>query len=442
MNHIQCDHLILGAGLAGLTLCSKLKSKDTIVLEKSDKPGGLVQSIEINGFWFDKVLHLLHFQNKSTQNKLLKILGSNFKPLIPKAKVYTNLGTTDFPFQLNLGGLEKETALACAMDYISNAQTQNNSITNFKEWLRFSFGERMCEVFFYPYNQKMWKRPLKDLGTRDFTWTIQNFDIKKVLAGLIPEEKKVESYNANSWYPRPRKNAKMRCMGLLTEKIYKECKSQVQLNEEVIELNTNKKIVITQKGNSRKTYHYKKQCISTLPLSILQNISKPVLKKKYPLKANGVVYAMVMLKGKKYKTDSLWDYFADKAYAFSRVIYMQNFDPHTAPAGKWSVMTETTYRAEDSIPTKTKMAMQVSKDLLKAGVIKNMNQVIDIHFEIIPYAYAVFLKDTSKHLKKLIAYFTSRNVQLLGRYGKWQYVSMAQVYEEATALAKSINAKS
>ncbi len=439
MEKIEYDYVILGAGLSGISLATKLKkSNRTVLLEKSNEPGGLVKSIEINGFWFDAVLHLLHYHNPKVERQLKKIGGSVFKPIAPKADVHTSHGITKFPFQLNVGGLPKDLAIECAHDYIENAYQKPRKVKNFEDWLLQSFGQKMCEIFFFPYNNKMWKRPLKSLGTRDFVWNIQNYSIPKVLNGLFREEKKIEAYNANSWYPIPKKGAKKRCMGILIDKLKAPINQQIHLKEEVVEVDSKKRCVTTKSAHGIQHYYYKKGCISTIPLPVLQKITIPK-QKKTNLKLNGVLYAMVMLKGKPYETTNLWDYFSDEEVIFSRIIYMQNFDPHSAPNGKWSFMAEITYKAEAKKLDPKKTAAKIKKNLLALNIVKSKKDFIDIEFVDHKYAYAVFEKSTSQEVRKVTKSYANKDIHLLGRYGKWQYQSMAQVYEEAVAKADELN---
>lgn len=46
--NLQVDHLILGAGVTGLAAGAMLKPS-TVILEKEDRPGGLVRSKCFNG---------------------------------------------------------------------------------------------------------------------------------------------------------------------------------------------------------------------------------------------------------------------------------------------------------------------------------------------------------------------------------------------------------
>lgn len=439
MKEINFDYIVLGGGLAGLSFCANINSKSIQVIERLNEPGGLIRSINVNEFWFDAVVHLLHFQNDEDKINLNKYISHEFAPILQNANVITKAGKTKFPFQLNLGDLPKETAIKCVTDYIEIINSEPKDINNFKEWLKQSFGQEMCEIFFYPYNKKLWKRPLESIAPRNINWTIQQFNSQKIVEGLTPNANNNESYNLNSLYPIPEKNSLKRCMGILTDNIYNDIKEKVQLNEEILEVNINDKYVISKtKNHELKKYHYSRACISTIPLPELQKITIPKAPKTYEFKSTGVIYAMVMLKGDKYNTKELSNYYASPEYVFSRIIFIQNFDPHTAPIGFWSLMVEITYN-ENHSPDLIKLESEIKENLLQLRLVKNSEDFVKIHFEIHPYAYAVFEKNTKKNVHNLSDFYQSKDLHLLGRYGKWQYISMAQGYTEALNMAKRFN---
>jgi protoporphyrinogen oxidase len=439
MKEINLDYVVLGGGLAGLSFCANSNSKKIQVIEMLKEPGGLVRSINVNNFWFDAVVHLLHFQNDEDKINLNKYISNEFAPILQNANVITQAGKTKFPFQLNLGDLPKETATKCVSDYLETIKSKPKKINNFKEWLKQSFGQKMCEVFFYPYNNKLWKRPLESIAPRDINWTIQQFNSQKIIDGLKLNVNNNEAYNLNSLYPIPEKNKLKRCMGILTDNIYKDIKENVQLNEEIQEVNIDERYVISKmKNNKLKKYHYSKACISTIPLPELLKITTPRIQKPYEFKSTGVIYAMVMLKGEKYNSKELSSYYASSEYAFSRVIFMQNFDPHTAPIGFWSLMTEITYN-EDNNRDLEQLESEIKENLLQLNLVKNIEDFVKIHFEIHPYAYAVFEKNTKTNVDNLSDFYQSKDLHLLGRYGKWQYISMAQGYTEALNMAERFN---
>ena len=97
--------MVLGGGVAGLAAGAELGERG-IVLERESRPGGLVRSEEFHGYWFDRVLHLLHFTDEALQARIQEMMGPELAPCPPVAWIECEGGKVRFPFQLNIGGLE------------------------------------------------------------------------------------------------------------------------------------------------------------------------------------------------------------------------------------------------------------------------------------------------------------------------------------------------
>src|SRR5688500_13796289 len=111
------DYLILGAGVTGLSAGVELKDA-AVVIEKDRTPGGLVRSFCFDGgYWYDYVLHLLHFKDPEIQARVEAMIGPIMRPCPPEAWIQTLKGTAMYPFQLNLGSLEEEARNQCIVDY-------------------------------------------------------------------------------------------------------------------------------------------------------------------------------------------------------------------------------------------------------------------------------------------------------------------------------------
>ena len=93
---------IIGAGVTGLSAGMELGER-AIVFEKSKTVGGVVKSICFDGYWFDNVVHLLHFRNDDTKGRIKELMGDMLKPCPPVGWVVTKEGTVRYPLQLNIG---------------------------------------------------------------------------------------------------------------------------------------------------------------------------------------------------------------------------------------------------------------------------------------------------------------------------------------------------
>src|SRR5947209_9766180 len=183
----ECDLLILGAGLAGLTAATEL-GDGALVLEQHDRPGGLVRTENFDGYWFDHVIHVLHFSDAETKSRVLPLLDGVMAPCPPVAWVECAAGRVRYPFQLHLGGLDSAAAAACLRDFAEVTFGPQQPAADYESMLLKSFGRAMCETFFFPYNLKVWKRPLHTLAPSGFQWNIIRPTFEQVLHGALRPE--------------------------------------------------------------------------------------------------------------------------------------------------------------------------------------------------------------------------------------------------------------
>ena len=76
-------NIILGAGIAGIAASYELKRHniDSIILEKNNNWGGLIDNFSIDGFRFDKYIHLSFAKDEYVNNVFFKTDFIRHKPL-------------------------------------------------------------------------------------------------------------------------------------------------------------------------------------------------------------------------------------------------------------------------------------------------------------------------------------------------------------------------
>lgn len=433
--------VILGAGLTGMAAASVLKDKAT-VFEKTERPGGLVKSINMNGYWFDHVIHLLHFKDPDTEAKVKSILGDILAPLYPEAWVETSEGIGKYPLQMHMFGLNKDAIVKSLRDLAEVTFSKNElKPENFEDMLRFSFGNYFSELFMLPYNRKVWKRPLNSLAPSGFQWNIDHPDYNLVLKGAMSDHTEFESYNSNGWYPRPDKNFRVRGMEVLSVKLAEQVRD-LRLNHEVESINLKEKRITVKNDAGQSDYNFSDWCLSTIPLPHLISRCEdldPHYKECYKtLKYNRVISVIISIKGPRPENRGHWRYYADEEVAFTRLVYMHNFDPETAPKEGWGLLAEIIEPAEWPLKNKEEVLEKVVSDVKKVGALPDDCNVLEKDMFVVDPAYVVFTNESKKMVSELESYFSDNKVKLLGRYGRWEYSSMAQVMRDGFNWAKGI----
>src|SRR5215831_2693726 len=263
---IETDVLILGGGVSGLA-CAAALGDHAIVLERDDRPGGLVRAISIGEYWFDHVLHLLYFPDDLTEQRVRALPGLHLEPCPPVAWVQSMSGRARFPIQNNLRDLPVEVIVSCIADLATAAaKAGHHEPANYRELLLDAFGPALCEEFFFPYNEKMWRRPLTQLATSGFHWNISRPNFRQVLEGALPASERTAAYNSRGWYPRPAGGGR-RGMEGLSHALAGQAKS-LRLEHEVTGIHLGHRRVRARHAGRTVEFRWRERLVNTLPLPV------------------------------------------------------------------------------------------------------------------------------------------------------------------------------
>ena len=335
--------VILGGGLAGMSAARVLGNR-AVVLEANERPGGLVRSQCFDEYWFDHVLHILHFDDHETERIVFDILGKDMVLNPPKAWVKTAKGTARFPFQFHLGNLDNETTISCLSELAELAYSSRYiQPQNFDETLISMFGTTMCEVFHRPYNRKMWKRSLAELAPQGFTWNIQPGDFEKALRGALIPDTVFASYNARAWYPKARPDENIRGIELLSHRLSRQV-DDIRILHQVTEVDLHHRTVTAETPKGKEVFQYNIGCCSTIPLPNLLRMCRQtpqwIRKSLHQIKRNRIITIALSIRGPRPENGVHWWYFAEENICFTRLVFTHEFDPLMAPPDGWGLMSK------------------------------------------------------------------------------------------------------
>lgn len=164
-------YLIIGAGPAGLAFAMTLLrggERSFFILEEQAEAGGLCRSETVDGFPLDiGGCHLLEYHNPEATQFLFSFLPEKEWTLHERYNC-VQLGTRlmGYPFEANLWQLPAvlQEAYLHGMEH-APARKGEPMPENLQDWAYWNFGKEMAEDYFIPYNQKMWSRDLREIGT-------------------------------------------------------------------------------------------------------------------------------------------------------------------------------------------------------------------------------------------------------------------------------------
>jgi protoporphyrinogen oxidase len=436
------DTVILGAGLCGLSAASELGER-AVVLEREDRPGGLVRTECRNGYWFDHVIHLLYFRDPDTERRVRGLLGDTLQPCPPVAWIDCAEGTARFPLQQHIGALNHDAALRCIRDLVvANFERHDEPPRHYEELLRRTFGDAMCQTFFFPYNRKMWKRPLSTLAPDGFQWNLARPTLEEALAGALNPAAEVAAYNQRGWYPRPPTDAPCRGMEVLTRALAERV-PRLHLQHVVERIDLRERTVVASVHGEEAHFRWETACLSTLPLPLVLRMCSPapaeLVEACSQLKWNRVYSVALSVQGPRPHGTGHWRYYSSPDLSFTRAVFLHEFDPQAAPPEGWPLLIEVTQPAEEPLLEPSQLVGEVQAGIRRARILPENCEVVDTHVLVIDPAYVVFTPQNNSIMQRARDFLVKHGVTPLGRYGRWEYSSMASVMADGFRWARAFN---
>ncbi len=432
---VDCELLVLGAGLAGLAAASTL-GRRAIVVERASQPGGLVRTDRFGDYWLDWSVHLLYFDDPETEREVRSLLGDVLAPCPPRARVVTKAGDARYPVQLHLGDLHAEATIAALLGMAQAAYGPHSSPRHFAEMLRASFGEALCELFFFPYNRKLYKRNLETLAPGGFQWNIVRPDLAQALRGALVGGTSA-AYNAKGWYPRPAAGSEHRGIGgpLARAGAYRGRSPPRPRGRRH-----------RSEATSRRCHASRRAAVFPLREGMLRDVCRSIGSSRCAStyqptsETNAGAFATIVsgpsesaCEGGRPADDVHWRYFPDEDLVFHRLVYPHAFDGRLVPADGWSILAEITEPGESEPAPADALVARVLDDLRSAGQLPADATIVGAHRMDLEPGYVVFGLEDQPIVEKARHFLARHGMSTVGRYARWEYSSMAQVMRDGFA---------
>lgn len=162
---------IIGAGVSGLTMGRLLAPRATVTIYESDsRPGGLIKCDRVEGSLFHTCGG--HVFNTRRQ-EVLDMFWSLFDRERDFVKADRNSAVRmpdgaeiPYPIENHAYMLDDDTLHAVIAD-VARMRAEADEPHNFEQFLRKQFGPTLYDLYFGPYNRKVWRR---DLSSVPLSW--------------------------------------------------------------------------------------------------------------------------------------------------------------------------------------------------------------------------------------------------------------------------------
>lgn len=495
--------IIIGAGPAGITAAyelSKLGEYKIVVLEGTDRIGGISQTVEYNGNRMDIGGHRFFSKDSRVRDwwqEMLPLQGSPSKDDIafdrkkefaengpdPEltdevmlvrdriSRIYYKNHFFDYPVTLKWDTIKNMgfcTTVKAGFSYLG-AKLHKRPEDSLENFYINRFGKVLYSMFFEGYTEKLWGRHPSEISADWGAQRVKGLSITAVLKDMLrkifgkskkaTETSLIESFSYPKYGP-----------GQLWELALKKAETngvKVMMNCRVVDFKTDNgeiKAVTFTDQNGKKYTAESDIVISTMPVNELVRGLGESVPESVKAAAEGLPFRDFMTVGLLLKKTNLqnktnyktfgnivpdcWIYVQDTSVKLGRIQVFNNWSPYLVKDPENTVWVGLEYfcREGDELwnmadEDAVKFAID---ELVKMGVI-DPDDVLDSHRELIKKAYPAYF-DTYCEMSNIIEHLnTYENLYCIGRNGQHRYNnmdhSMATAFEAVNNIKNGVTDK-
>jgi protoporphyrinogen oxidase len=405
-------NVVIGAGISGLSAAQALGG-EFLVLEKSNVAGGLSGQYRAGGFAFDHGGHYFHFQGKPEVRSHVEKFHA-FRCYQRDSKVLLMERFIPFSLQYHLAYLPAMLRKAIVAEIRCR---RGGDAADLEKFLLANFGNRFFHLFFEPFLKKFYNRHLSELISGMDKGSIPVPRREDMLAGSVGRKIFHEGYNPVFFYP-------VRSLQQFIENYSRPLSGRIRFSERVIGVEPRNKKVLTTCGS----YSYE-HLISTMPLKELLGIISPPLpfpRQRLQHLSTLVINAVLAKRRRRFH----WLYLPEKRFPFYRIGYYPR-------SGTVAVYLEKTIAARTPL-VPMRLFRDMAFTLRRTGMIASRDEVLFHDLKKIPVSYVVFDRDWPRLVPAILEYLRGQQIHSIGRYGSWNYSSMADDIQMARETAARI----
>lgn len=197
---------IIGAGVSGLTAANILKGRYAVtVYEKAATPGGLIRCERIGG-------SLFHTCGGHVFNtKLPEVaqwfgerfnLDSDFRKTDRNSVVQLEQAIVPYPIENHVYMLDAETQRRFINDCLAIAGGKQAEPADFEAFLRGRFGDTLYNLYFKPYNEKVWRCDLRQVSLAWLEGKLPMPTVQEMLYNNFNHVEERQFVHSSFWYER------------------------------------------------------------------------------------------------------------------------------------------------------------------------------------------------------------------------------------------------
>lgn len=408
---------IIGAGVSGLTVAQELKDRyDVTVFEREATAGGLIRCKRVNG----SLYHICggHVFNSKRQDVLDWFwkhfdCENEFHMADRNAVVFMKDGKKiPYPIENYMYLTDETTQRQFINDLVTLAKEEGFEPTNFEEFLQHRFGKTLYDMYFRPYNEKVWRRDLKQVPLSWLEGKLPMPTVAEMIYNNFNHVAEKQFVHSSFWYEK--QNGSQHIADRLSEGLNVVYGADIQ------------DVVKTDRGGWRiamKDYDMVVFAgnIKQLP-SLLSGVDIDAYSARIDaLEYHGTTSVFCEIDSNPYS----WIYQPSDEHESHRIICTGNFAESNNATGK---MTGT---------------IEFTDEISKEKILENLERIplhpryLDHHYN--QYTYPIQDGNTREMICELKDMLSKEGFYMTGRFADWEYYNMDVAMGAAIDLCKRIN---
>lgn len=395
-------YIIIGAGMSGLATANMLKERgnEVVVFESSNKPGGMIKCDIIEGCLFHRTGgHVFNTKRPDVMNWFWKHFDKEnefTKSLRNSVVAFDNNQIIPYPIENHVYLLESQTQKTFIEDLLK-LHNKHDIPKNFEEFLKGRFGDTLYNIYFKPYNYKVWRR---DLSKVPLSWLEGKLPMPTIQEMIYNNMNHVEERQfVHSSFYYPKKGGSQ----FLADRLSKN-----------LTIRYNTPVMSIQKKNGN-LYVNNEECDRIVYCGNIKNLPMIYKMESYvkaidALEAHGTTSVFCEIDANLYS----WIYQPSREHESHRIICTGNFSKANNSSSIKEGRITATIEFTDYIPKE-----EIINNLAKISF--NPKYLTHNYEE---YTYPIQDDNTRELITNFKKSLSKEGIYLVGRFAEWEYCNM------------------